>query len=1401
MSYAEHGPRIFLTGRPSSGVPLTYGDYVLPQKRSEGRLKLYNSCTDIRAWSPNVLESTRYFRELNEHEKPAPVKLIPSSVIMENMMTLTAQAQCELRVARRELQKYKSLSLTPEQRKHLKNFDRAIDKIDIVRTDKTEDVRTGSVIKPFSQGHILFNANKIAALQCSDTYLSIYFRPDRFRYSTGGHPLLTNTCVLRENLSGNPLLENNTYLMSRVTSCNILTAVKATQEHNEQMSICIEYVDASSQAAQDVREMGVQTEECKENDDKQSNVDSPSSQYYETTESISTSESELGMNSDPEICERNHKGVIIQKDSEIIVLKNELGMKEDELEELRELNRHMQTLLKEKDEDTSILRRNINTLQEKLKVVSDRRDDEIEDLSTKLSSFECLVDQLKAELARKCQVCYFQTQEIQKLRKEVKETELLSMENESLMVKEMEHLSREAESCGIALEQMKNVWRERDMLQKQYHEQSCTLADREDEIKRLLTLIKQMSVTADTREVEMNGVVADLRNEIQAKNDKISQCEMQLVCMEREVGNLTNMLKSSLNNFDESKIAYEGVCDYTKCEHDTCLDVQSALSALKSFIAELEECKLERRNRLREIDNLKAYVTCYSQETVSEITNTDFDTGHGLIQPAAENISTSSNGGCHSSKELVNVQIQSDDVDTTTTYSEESEKVELNEIISYRDPTVSPDQDIDRALATHIKRSIDKMHRISAVLQGAGDHHVQIVKEYTRQQQELQKKDLEITELKQKVAEHIRRGEGDCEIQEQLRKKMLEKEKVLEAIISKRDLKIERLHGHLTALESDNFSYRAECDALKDENADLVDAKSLLSKENNVLNEELRAQRDQIRKLTQQIDELSHIIDILKEEAKNVECMKKKLIDLEMKNNDLTNKLIEANETISKNAEIITELECKDEKNRMALTHESIKYDAMLTQKHSDIVKLRDENQSLHDLLRDAEVKLAQSNDTILSLKQESDNVAAINVLRASLSDLDVDNVERLLAKVDYLKGEIANYRSSTASVESKLQALSHGNETLQADTQTIRSTNDQLLYPYKDAVKSSLKDALYTIPNKLCETLLRLRTEIREYDNETENASEHCPNKKVSEMKDEIGKPQIKIYADKSCKQDEDTLDPVVREVDCNSENAAHKLRFLEGQYEEKLKEIQKLMDDVKLRDREIRNLQEYITHLLQEKNDLRTKVKRQVEEYQNKLMLLKKKYDSSLIAFRKRHNENVERLQARFDDIMKIEKSPFDAESWLQSLNLKELSELHNRINILSSHVTENTESNIAHVEIKKDHDSCRNNSQEHRFYNKFTLCKQYTREDGSSLSKKTSKDTFRSKVLDVENNETVAIMELYSRDLRLKQEYNFHEDEKRRTGNAGSPKSRIDRTLDWQREKFIYQCSIHHKLSNAR
>ncbi|XP_032666498.1 uncharacterized protein LOC116841996 [Odontomachus brunneus] len=669
MSYAEHGPRIFLAGRPGNGIHSIYGDYVAPQKRSEGRLKMYESCTDIRAWSPNVLESTRYFRELSEHAT-TPGKVVPFDVVMDNMIGLTAQAQKELRITQQELQKYKSLKLSPEQRKHLEDLDKANVERD-VRAEYKEEARIESALRPLlSQETLLFHPSRLVCSRHPDTYLSMYLRPHRrFRYDREiCNSLLTSIRVSRENRFTSSSSENETYLVSRVTSCDLLSEQRPTRECNNQASVCIEYVDASSQAAQTVCEVCVQTDEYRDAnvqiDDYdgrqvQRDVDSCSSQYYGSSESASTSERKLRLTTDLEICERNHKRVIIQKDSEIIVLKNELGVKEDELEELHHR-------LEKRNEDARILKFNFNIVRKKLQMVSDKRKSEMDELSAKLSASECLVDQLKAELGRKCQVCHLQSQEIQQLRERLKNAELLSMENESLArkVKEIECLSKEAESRGIALEQVKCVWRERDMLQEQCREQIRTLADREDEMRQMLTLIKQMSVKDNARETsnnpkiilrssfsrkscnpkytviareqvemnEMNDAVTDLRNEIRAKDDKISQYEMQLGCMERQVSNLTSMLKTCLNNFDESKVAYESICEHARCEHDTCLDVQSALVALGTFLAALKEDKRERHDRLLEIDNLRA---CYSRQTVSEIANTDFYTGREIIQPQA----------------------------------------------------------------------------------------------------------------------------------------------------------------------------------------------------------------------------------------------------------------------------------------------------------------------------------------------------------------------------------------------------------------------------------------------------------------------------------------------------------------------------------------------------------------------------------------------------------------------------------------------------------------------------------------------------------------------------------------------------------------------------------------------
>lgn len=234
-------------------------------------------------------------------------------------------------------------------------------------------------------------------------------------------------------------------------------------------------------------------------------------------------------------------------------------------------------------------------------------------------------------------------------------------------------------------------------------------------------------------------------------------------------------------------------------------------------------------------------------------------------------------------------------------------------------------------------------------------------------------------------------------------------------------------------------------------------------------------------------------------------------MDLQTKNNDLTSKLVQANESIRKHAEIIADLKRRDEENRLALTREGIKYDTMITQKLDDIAKLREENRSLCDLLNETEIKLVHSNDTILLLR--NDSMATINVLRTSLTALDEDK-EKLLARADSLKNEIASCEDSTARVSSELQALSRQNEVLRADLETVKNTNDQLLRAREnDSVKRPLKNALCTLPGRIYDRIVRLQEDDDEgRDDGADNsvkATEYRSNEIISDTDDDIGRKE----------------------------------------------------------------------------------------------------------------------------------------------------------------------------------------------------------------------------------------------------------------------------------------------------
>ncbi|XP_076376990.1 uncharacterized protein LOC143259320 [Megalopta genalis] len=508
MSYVEHGPRIFLTGRPNTRIPLTYGDYVLPRKRLEGRLKLHDSCSDIRAWSPNSLENSRYFRELNEHDSSIG-KIIPVNVVVDNIIKLNSYTQTELQIVKKELQKYKSLKLTAKQEEQLLNLNRNQKLKEPAQSNHTTD--------------LLVNITKSAPIIHSNSCLSIHLPIERnlkndkdklifVNQSTQFYPYSSNTFDIQSST-------NNYALVPQFKSDarRVLTEDVNFSDRIERTPQWVEYIDIALQVEQETRDVGVQfdqvdkclnkiittsvmsqtsfTYKSSEEDNNLLESDKISFQTNNEEESLDCDTSYSGSfqdigtpsKSSSELTESD-KSIIIQKDSEIIALKHKLRAWDLELDEIQGFNKKLKISLQEKEEFISTQEENLKILHGKLTKIEYDYNCEIENLKSKLHGCKYLISQLKQELSKKCESNYLQSQEIKKLKVYAKEASTLKLEQELLLQKlqKMELLS--------------------ESLEKQNDEQNCIFADQEKEIKRLLSLISKSSVTYE-KQVHLFSII------------------------------------------------------------------------------------------------------------------------------------------------------------------------------------------------------------------------------------------------------------------------------------------------------------------------------------------------------------------------------------------------------------------------------------------------------------------------------------------------------------------------------------------------------------------------------------------------------------------------------------------------------------------------------------------------------------------------------------------------------------------------------------------------------------------------------------------------------------------------------------------------------------------------------
>ncbi|KAL2723992.1 spindle pole body component 110-like [Vespula squamosa] len=1562
MSYVEHGPRVFFTGRQNNSIPLAYGDYIVPKKRLEGRLKVYESCSDIRAWSSNPLETSQYFRELAEHTTPSG-KIIPFNVVIENIIGLTSQAQNELQILRKELKKYKSLKLTNEQEIHLRTYD---DKI-ITNYQKEKQNKNKTILKASLKDNFKI-VNKSISLPHLDSYLSIQINSEKnIQYNDRYYRGLSLFDHM-DSLSG-----KTTYLLPKLKSIyftskndndkrnkhiNAETDTLTNLENKYTQVACVEYSDISVQVIWDVNETETQTDclteyttssetkislnktesqistykyDYKNNHGiKKRKINTPMEKHIKKdssiesyhSESLSESTSITESEFDIEFYEKSHKEIIIQKDSEIIALKNEFGAKEAEVEELKEINKNLGIMLKKKDENLNTLRGGLKVkfnfiLQERSVKLNKQRKNEMDEMRKKLYTNMHIIEQLKIELNKKYDVSFLQSQEIEKLRLHVKDTAVVLAERDSLMekVKEMEHLSKEAENCRLALDQLREAIREKDELQKQNLEQKCILNDQEDEIKRLLILIQQTSSTHNDQQNRMTNILEELQTEIIEKDNTISKYEEQLHCMEQEINNFTTKLKSSLNNLEEFKIAYEDICSRVKCDHDTC---ERTKRTLYTVMEELQKSKLEHKEPLEQIENVKKYSKgslCSSHlnyHFISSSSNSEVDESNIMMfkkiqtsqkdlfdniqlhSAETENINntlmneyidfenhsnkdTSEPDSWNSAKTEVSILSTNNNVNIENTIVEEVSKSlikmqslmkqlqiyaederpslikQIQKLYKYlmdnksvivwspdknikrqqiyelynkykqnyekHNPcTISSykelqktlineellnihDEYIDKIFTIQFKRSITKMNELSTALQGVGDEHTKIVKEVVEKQQKILEKDTEIAQLKEKV----RMGEGDCIRPEKSEWDVIKENfRALDIELNQKNQLIKDLQDTLILNNIKLSAYITECDELKFKNKNLIDNKNSLLKECSTRSDELKEKCEEINQLVKQLQNLNESIMITNNMEREIEQLKTKLNLLQEENSKLRKKLTDTNEIIWKNNELIRDLKDKQENDQHNFASKVLSYDTLLAERQNMINNLENTNLFINERLKDAEKKILSLNKTITELNERNNEMKMLDILHDDVSIVE-NNITKLETKSSKYKLELLNYENINKQNELRLATFTKENQIIQKHIEILKEKLSVNL-TQEIITDDELKHKLQYLPNELYNKIMNLKNKVNIYDDAHTRIKYNLHQNVDKDSK-------VEKYKSKQTEK-KDTI--------------------------EDLWKIQNLIDEVEKKDFEIENFKNRVNNLSQENDDLYKKLKLHKEDYEDKLTILKKKYDSSISALHKKHTENIEHLKMNFEEI-NGEKIIFDSESWLQSLSIKELTNVHNRIyslmnksDINNDHINQKTIVNVIDKEdiyeaLDKLPNICDNDKKENPSME--TQHKEIKLQEEKTQIVKTHninlKDHNSSKALlnlqkhSLHNKDKNEIKEenilhniVWERTMFFdptshKKKYNKYnlipglQDNKKYANrditSISTNRATKKNTIDWQRKNFIYQCSVHHKKSN--
>ncbi|XP_043277738.1 myosin-7-like [Venturia canescens] len=1193
MSYAEHGSRIFLTGQFNPNPLLRYGEYVT-RKRSEGRLKLFDSCSDLRAWSPHAIDNCRHFREIIEKRTPSG-RIVPYDVLIESLIIM---GQTELASVRRQLEKYKSLRLTPDQKKQLRAM------------DYSSDVQAETSATTISQ-------------------------ESRIVEDESGIPKRPGTPA---------------------------------------QSIC-----SSSSNFQDIEiDSSSSTDD---NSGSQEAFDS-SGTYHDTinlSNQRSRQEFRSGNRSSRSYEKEDHHKVIIKKDSEIIALNHELAAKKAELEETREFCQKLESALNEKIHTMENMKKNLKNSQEKLVGVTSHVHEQIEEWKMKFYESKRVVDHFRSTLVEKSQNCAAHVQEIQTLRARYQEAEKLREERDSLLEKKLDELR--IVSC------QKN---DLMILNKQ---QAINLADQEDEINRLLVYIKQNQAKQDKQEMRLKNELHQLRSELEAKTSVLSQLETHQVTVRTDIsptGSLSRVETSEILKFkkvleEDSRAVEKELSRRAAHKNDYHRDEEMA-SRLQQTMVRTSDGPAQREKQhshqdLMEctIEKLPKQVSATKNSTEEEVVReekvcTDLKNAKGTLQRLVlelepyveERRALSEEIKClKESLESVKRDSKAQDVKMKKQqWEEDTRKIaHLENLLKEKTRQGTDDEmdkEIDKVLAIHVKRSIERLTKLSYGLKGAGDDLAKI-------RDEVEIRESEIVKLKEQVKFHVSRGQGDeanTEKFKEIVKLKIEKKHLTDELrdreeslkktkdeLQSRDFELRGLKKQKNDLAA---QYKQDIQKIQKHIETIKKERDGFAKENEGLNKSVAIFND----LVAESDELRAKLDALQvENAKLIEentSMLKRCEEYEIRLLDFSEKEMQAKADL--------------DRGQLKLQQETAKYEM-------ELEELRRENEQLVEQSEATKSRISELTKELEQLRENKKTFNQMDNIWLELSKLGEDK-EALDTRVTRLRRDLESHQRTNDKLENDLMWQISDNEKVQFAIEKLK--DDIAIITNEQSFDGTTKKLLATLPNKISENLEKLSKQlstkescggITEWKHEMEDIKE-----KSMEDKALMGKlhEEILSWKKKITEQEEKINALEAANADLlnqlkNTESSNKSQADLSNEIKNKEQEIEKLARDVEFKNGELRNLNEKIESLVKEKNEMCNELKVEQEVRGNLLKDVQQKYNERIKVLEARHDDSIKNFLAQQEELMKHNGNVLDPEL-LKSLTTKELTDLHKRLCALS-------------------------------------------------------------------------------------------------------------------------------------